>query len=147
MELSNPWNYPTWETAVNQWMSEQPIPIVDRWEADKIKKQKEEYALAAKNVQIAEINKQIDELKKQLEKLEHGRLGREGANGTVLKIEKRFDSKGKGYAYAAIRADGEWYLTGVGFAGTRKYTWEELKSFIGKYSRVWAMTAREELID
>lgn len=138
---------PFWEQAVNEWISEQPCQIEDRWEKEARELREREQALKAKNVQIAEINRQIDDLKKQLEKLEHGRMGKEGANGTVLKIEKRFEPGGKGYCYAAIRADGEWYLTGIGYAGTKKYTWEELKAFVGRHSRVWAMTAREELVD
>lgn len=136
-----------WTQAVDEWTSEQPVQIMDRWEQEIREKREKEKALATKNVEIAKIQAEISKLQKQLEVVQHGRMGKEPQNGSVFKIEKRFEAGGKGYAYAAIKADGKWYLTGTGFAGNRVYTWDELKDFIGKYSRVWAMTVREELVD
>lgn len=108
---------------------------------------KEEGDMVTKNDEINALRSQVAQLTKKLEKLEHGRMGKEPANGTVFKIEKRYDKFGKGYFFAAIRAENLWYLTGAGVDGSKSYTWEALKKFIGPYSRVWAMTAREELVD
>lgn len=136
-----------WTRAVDEWTSEQPVQIMDRWEQEIREKREKEKALATKNVEIAKIQAEISKLQKQLEVVQHGRMGKEPQNGSVFKIEKRFEAGGKGYAYAAIKADGNWYLTGTGFAGNKIYTWDQLKDFIGKYSRVWVMTVREELVD
>lgn len=137
----------SWTQAVDEWTSEQPVQILDRWEQEAKDRKEKEKALTAKNTKIAEIQAEISKLQKKLEVVQHGRMGKEPSNGSVFKIEKRFDAGGKGYAYAAIKADGKWYLTGTGFAGSKTYDWEGLKDFIGKYSRVWAMTVREELVD
>lgn len=107
---------------------------------------KDEGDMVTKNDEINALKSQIAELTKKLEKVEHGRLGKEPANGTVFKIEKRFSSNGLKYSYAAIRADGMWYLTGTTGAGIRAYNWEQLKVFVGEYSRVWIMTTKEELV-
>lgn len=108
---------------------------------------KDEGDMVTKNVELANLKAELAKVQAKIDKLEYGRLGKEPANGTVFKIEKRFDIGGKGYQYAAIRAGGMWYVTGTAGAGTKQYTWEELKTFIGKYSRVWSMTVREELVD
>lgn len=136
-----------WTQAVDEWTSEQPVQILDRWEQEAKDRKEKEKALTAKNTQIAQIQAEISKLQKKLEVVQHGRMGKEPSNGSVFKIEKRFEAGGKGYAYAAIKADGKWYLTGTGFAGSKTYDWEGLKNFIGQYSRVWVMTAREELVD
>lgn len=108
---------------------------------------KDEGDMVTKNEEIKKLQDQIAIMQKQLVKLELGRMGKEPANGSVFKIEKRFSkSGGTTYAYAAIRAGGLWYLTGTGVAGSKVYTWEQLKTFIGEYSRVWVMTAKEELV-
>lgn len=107
----------------------------------------EEGEMVTKNEQIAELKAQIAQLNKKLELVEYGRWGKEPANGAVFKIDKRFDANRTGYIYAAVKAQGVWYLTGTGFAGSRTYTWKELQEWAGKYSRVWVMTAREELVD
>lgn len=107
---------------------------------------KDEGDMVTKNDEINALKSQIADLTKKLEKVEHGRMGKEPANGTVFKIEKRFSSSGPKYSYAAIRADGMWYLTGTSGAGIRSYTWEGLKKFVGDYSRVWAMNPKEELV-
>lgn len=108
---------------------------------------KDEGDMVTKNVELANLKAELNKIQSKIDKLEYGRLGKEPSNGTVFKIEKRFEAGGKGYQYAAIRASGLWYLTGTGATSNRYYTWEELKTFIGKYSRVWAMTVREELVD
>lgn len=103
--------------------------------------------MVTKNVKIDQLKQQIESLKAQVELLELGRMGKEPANGSVFKIEKRYQKYSAGYTFAAIKADGFWYLTGTGNDGTKRYTWEELKKFIGNYSRVWEMTSRKELVD
>ncbi len=107
---------------------------------------KDEGDMVTKTDEINALKSQIADLTKKLEKVEHGRMGKEPANGTVFKIEKRFSSGGPKYSYAAIRADGMWYLTGTTGAGIRDYTWEGLKKFVGEYSRVWVMNPKEELV-
>lgn len=98
--------------------------------------------------QIAKLKAEIDKLNQQVVKLELGRMGKEPANGTVLKIEKRFSAASSDkYSYAAIKAAGSWFLTGTSGSGTKIYTWEELKTFIGKYSRVWLMAPSKEFVD
>ena len=93
------------------------------------------------------LKEQAKALDKRIEKLEYGKWGKEPANGTVFKIEKRFSSLGDKYVYAAIKADGLWYLTGTRGETTSSRTWEQLKTFAGKYSRVWRLTVAEELLD
>lgn len=108
---------------------------------------KDEGDMVTKNDEINALKSKIAELNAKVEKLEHGRLGKEPANGTVLKVEKRFSENGPKYVYAAVRANGMWYLTGTVGAGIREYTWETLKEFVGKYSRVWLMGASKEFVD
>lgn len=108
---------------------------------------KEEGDMVTKNEEIAKLQADIAKLTQKVEKLQLGRMGKEPANGTVFKIEKRYQKTGAGYVFAAVRAGGFWYLTGTGVDGSRQYTWETLKKFIGDYSRVWTMTAKEELVD
>ncbi len=93
------------------------------------------------------LKEQSQALAKRIEKLEHGRWGKEPANGSSFKIEKRFSTTGDRYTYLAYKAGGLWYLTGTGYDGTKSYTWEKLKEFAGKYARAWRMTAAEELLD
>jgi restriction endonuclease S subunit len=133
--------------SFNYWTQASPFQIMDRWEADNFKKLQKEKEMTAKNVQVAELKAEIAKLTKKLEKVEHGRWGKEPSNGAVFKIEKRFENGGTAYYYAAIKANGEWHLTGTGYAASQVYTWDELQSWAGKYSRVWVMTAREELVD
>jgi hypothetical protein len=108
---------------------------------------KTEGDMTTRNEELAKLRAEVTKLNKKIESLEHGRMGKEPANGAVFKIEKRFEKNGKGYGYAAIKADGKWYLTGTGWDGTKSYDWDGLKKFIGEHSRVWVMTAREELVD
>lgn len=109
---------------------------------------KDEGDMVTKNDEINALKSQIADMERKISKLELGRMGKEPANGTVFKIEKRYSrSSGTSYTFAAIRAGGLWYLTGTGADGTKSYTWETLKAFIGQYSRVWMMTAKEELVD
>lgn len=108
---------------------------------------KEEGDMVTKNDEINALRSQLADLNKKLSKLENGRMGLEPANGTVFKIEKRYSKSAPGYVFAAVRANGRWYLTGTGVDGRKEYTWEQLKTFIGEYSRVWVMTAKEELVD
>lgn len=107
---------------------------------------KDEGDMVTKNDEINALKSQIADLQKKLERVELGRMGKEPANGTVFKIEKRYQKYGTGYYFSAIRAEGFWYLTGTGSDGSKRYDWEGLKKFIGEHSRVWAMTAKEELI-
>lgn len=102
--------------------------------------------MITKNEEINGLKDQIKALNAKIEKLEHGRMGKEPANGTVFKIEKRFAEGGPSYIYAAIKASNAWYLTGTSAASSRAYSWTELKDFIGKYSRVWNMTASKEFV-
>lgn len=108
---------------------------------------KDEGDMVTKNDEINALRSKIAELNAKVEKLEYGRMGKEPANGTVLKIEKRFSENGPKYVYAAVRANGLWFLTGTVGAGTKEYTWETLKEFVGKYSRVWLMGASKEFVD
>lgn len=103
--------------------------------------------MLTKNEELAKLRVEAEKLRVKIEKLEFGRMGKEPANGTVFKIERRFEQFGKGYTYAAVRADGMWYITGTRGEALSSMTWERLKTWIGKYSRVWGMTAREELVD
>lgn len=108
---------------------------------------KEEGDMLTKNEEIKKLQAEIQHLTNKVSKLEHGRMGKEPANGTVFKIEKKYSQMGPRYVYAAVRADGAWYLTGTSGAGVKQYDWEELKSFIGTHSRVWSMTTSKELVD
>lgn len=103
--------------------------------------------MTTKNEEIALLKAEIGKLTAKLEKVEHGRWGKEPANGSVFKIERRFEARGAGYTYAAVRAGGLWYITGTRGDAMKQYTWEELKAWAGKYSRVWKMTVVEELVD
>jgi hypothetical protein len=103
--------------------------------------------MLTKNEELAKLKVEAEKLRVKIEKLEYGRMGKEPANGTVFKIERRFEQFGKGYTYAAVRADGMWYITGTRGEALSSMTWERLKTWVGKYSRVWVMTAREELVD
>lgn len=108
---------------------------------------KDEGDMVTKNVELANLKAEAAKLQARIEKLEYGRFGKEPANGSVFKIERRFEQYGKGYTYAAIRADGMWYLTGTRGDALHEKTWEQLKTWAGKYSRVWRMTVAEELTD
>jgi hypothetical protein len=108
---------------------------------------KAEGDMVTKAVELANLKAEMAKLQAKIDKVEYGRFGKEPANGSVFKIERRFEQFGKGYTYAAVRADGNWYLTGTVGAGLKVFSWEELKTWVGKYSRVWVMTAREELVD
>ncbi len=108
---------------------------------------KDEGDMVTKNDEINALRSKIAELNAKVEKLEHGRLGKEPANGTVLKIEKRYSSTGPKYVYAAIKAAGEWYLTGTTGAGVKVYTWDQLKTYVGEHSRVWLMSPSKEFVD
>jgi hypothetical protein len=103
--------------------------------------------MLTKNEELAKLRVEAEKLRVKIEKLEYGRMGKEPANGTVYKIERRFEQFGKGYTYAAVRADGMWYITGTRGEALSSMTWERLKTWVGKHSRVWVMTAREELVD
>lgn len=95
------------------------------------------------------LKEQQKSLAKRIEKLEYGKWGKEPSNGAMFKIEKKFSSLGTApkYSYAALKANGVWYLTGTGNDGTKSYSWEALKKFAGQYSRVWRLTVAEELLD
>lgn len=95
------------------------------------------------------LKEQQKSLAKRIEKLEYGKWGKEPSNGAMFKIEKKFSSLGTApkYSYAALKANGMWYLTGTGNDGTKSYSWEALKKFAGQYSRVWRLTVAEELLD
>lgn len=108
---------------------------------------KEEGDMVTKNVELANLKAEAAKLQARIEKLEYGRFGKEPANGSVFKIERRFEQFGKGYTYAAVRAEGWWYLTGTRQEAGKPMTWEQLKTWAGKYSRVWSMTVKEELVD
>lgn len=108
---------------------------------------KDEGDMVTKNDEINALRSKIAELNAKVEKLEHGRLGKEPANGTVLKVEKKYSSTGPKYVYAAVRANGDWYLTGTMGAGVKVYTWDQLKAYIGEHSRVWLMSPSKEFVD
>lgn len=108
---------------------------------------KDEGDMVTKNVELASLKAELAKVQAKIDRLEHGRLGKEPANGTVFKVERRFDAAGKGYSYAAVRADGKWYITGTRGDAVKAMDWEEFKRWVGKYSRVWSMTVREELVD
>jgi hypothetical protein len=103
--------------------------------------------MLTKTEEIAKLKAEAVKLAAKIEKLELGRWGKEPANGSVFKIERRYERFGTGYTFAAVKAGGLWYITGTKAESNRSYNWEELKTWAGKYSRVWAMTAREELVD
>jgi|SRR5687768_1962715 len=90
---------------------------------------------------------QAKALEKRIEKLEHGKWGKEPANGGMFKIEKTYTQGGQKYVYLAVKANGLWYLTGTNSEGQKSYTWDGLKNFAGKYARVWRLTVAEELLD
>lgn len=50
-------------------------------------------------------------------------------DGTVLRFDKRFSGMGRVYSYAAMRAEGDWHLTGA--AKPRPaYSWAGLADFL-----------------
>lgn len=100
-----------------------------------------------KNVEIALLKTEVDKLNAKIKKLQFGRFGEEPSNGAVFKIERRFEQYGKGYTYAAVRAGGSWFLTGTRGDAVKEMSWEQLKTWAGKYSRVWKMTVAEEMVD
>lgn len=108
---------------------------------------KNEGDMVTNAVELANLKRQLATLQAKIDKVEYGRFGKEPANGSVFKIERRFEQFGKGYTYAVVRADGLWYITGTRSDATQAKTWEQLKTWAGKYSRVWRMTVAEELID
>lgn len=103
--------------------------------------------MITKNEQIQALKEELRKTQVKLDKLQYGRWGKEPANGTVFKIERRYERLGVGYTFAAVKASGLWYITGTKSESTRCYTWEELQAWAGKYSRVWKMTVAEELVD
>lgn len=108
---------------------------------------KEEGDMVTKAVELQTLKSEMAKLQVKIDKLEHGRFGKEPANGSVFKIERRFEQFGKGYTYAVVRANGLWYITGTRGDAVKAMSWEELKRWAGKYSRVWSMTVKEELVD
>lgn len=108
---------------------------------------KAEGDMKTKLEEIQDLKDQIKRLNSKLEKVEYGRWGKEPANGSVFKIERRFEAGGKGYTYAAVRAEAWWYITGTRGDATKALSWAELQRWAGKYSRVWKMTVVEELVD
>jgi hypothetical protein len=107
---------------------------------------KDEGDMKTKEQELKDLKAELAKVQKQIDKIEHGRLGKEPANGSVFKIERKFERYGTGYTYSAVRADGKWYLTGTRGDATKAMSWDELKRWIGDYSRVWVMTAKEELV-
>ena len=103
--------------------------------------------MLTKTEEIAKLRAEAEKLNARIQKLELGRWGKEPANGSVFKIERRFERNGSGYTYAAVRAGGLWYLTGTRGEALKAQTWEELKRWAGQYSRVWTLTVKEELVD
>lgn len=103
--------------------------------------------MITKNEEIAKLQAEINKLNAKVTKLQHGRWGVEPANGSVFKIERRYERNGVGYTFSAVKAGGLWYLTGTKAESAKAYNWEGLKEWAGKYSRVWRMTAAEELVD
>lgn len=108
---------------------------------------KDEGDMPTKTEELRKLKDQVAKINAQIEKLELGRWEREPANGSVFKIERRYSEDGKGYYFAAVRADGLWYLTGTRADSNRSYTWDELQAWAGKYSRVWKLTVAKELVD
>lgn len=100
-----------------------------------------------KDEELKLLKEQQANLAKRIEKLEHGRWGREPANGAMFKIEKSYSPSGQRYAFVALKASGFWYLTGTGTESMKMYSWEGLKSFAGSHARVWRLTAAEELLN
>lgn len=100
-----------------------------------------------KAAEIQLLRDQAKALEKRIEKLEHGKWGKEPANGGMFKVEKTYTQGGQKYVYLAVKANGLWYLTGTNSEGQKSYTWDGLKAFAGKYARVWRLTVAEELLD
>jgi hypothetical protein len=100
-----------------------------------------------KAAEIKLIKDQQAALYKRLEKLEHGKWGKEPANGGMFKIEKTFYAGGAKYKYLAIREAGVWHLSGTSADAKKTYSWEALKAFAGSRARVWKLTVAEELLD
>jgi predicted aminopeptidase len=100
-----------------------------------------------KAAEIQLLRDQAKALEKRIEKLEHGKWGKEPANGGMFKVEKTYTQGGQKYVYLAVKANGLWYLTGTNAEGQKSYTWDGLKAFAGKYARVWRLTVAEELLD
>lgn len=108
---------------------------------------KEETWKMDKAAELKLLNDQKKALEKRIEKLEHGRWGKEPANGAMFKIEKSFFAGGDKFVYVALKAGGLWYLTGTGNDACKAYSWSSLQAFVGKYARVWRLTVAEELLD
>lgn len=55
--------------------------------------------------------------------------GDDHKDGTVLAFRKRFEQFGPSYSYAAIRANGRWYMTG-GRSSAQGCSWAELVDWL-----------------
>lgn len=109
-------------------------------EEDIVAKTPEEQIAELKSA-IEQANNAIVQLKKKI------RFGVEPSGGSIIKFEKRYNgSLSTKYTYAALREGQTWYLTGTGSSGTKSYTWDELKKFIGD-GKAWNMTVKEQIPD
>jgi hypothetical protein len=107
----------------------------------------EEDWMMTKEEELKLLKEQMGALNKKIEKLEHGKWGKEPANGGMFKIEKTFYAGGSKYKYLALKEAGLWHLSGSGADAKKTYSWEQLKTFAGSRARVWRLTVAEELLD
>ena len=91
-----------------------PSPLTEPKEEPEMKKSE---ALAAALVAELEREARIVE-----------RYGEEGPDGTVVSFRRRFPNSLTRYRYAAIRANGLWYITGPN--SPKGYTWEEFTTWL-----------------
>ena len=66
-------------------------------------------------------------------------------DGTVICYRKRFTSQGKAYIYAAAKAHGIWYTTGLVGKVSQPLTWEKLTLWLvsGQYPTATFEVLRE----
>jgi hypothetical protein len=88
--------------------------------------------MTVRRVRIAELESRMRALAADLDRLKNWPDEPFGDH-SVIKFTKRFHGGGgASYIYAAIKANGRWYLTGKANSGnTVSKTWEELCEFAG----------------
>lgn len=83
------------------------------------------------STRVADIEAQIEDLQAKLEQIQLVPLDT-FADGEVVVFEKKFNADGVTYTYAAVKANGLWYLTNR----TSSLTWEDLMDII--FARIGA---------
>lgn len=98
---------------------------------------------------LKEAQDQVEAGKRVVERLKkEARFGTQPSGGSIIKFEKTYGTvRGlKRYTYAALRVGDWWYTTGTEDSHPEKFTWEQLKDYIGN-GKMWIPRNYEQAPD